>query len=200
MGEPTTDALAFLGGTPTRLAALQELCDGPRTRSELLEALDTSRFTLWRTLSEFQDRGWVHETEAGCEATAAGRVVVHQVTDLLGALDTVDEWADVLEWVPLEEMDFGIEHLADAEVVRPTPGDPQGPMRFATRQVEEADTFHILTHGFSPWVVEAIHDRAMAGEQTGDAQKKFSKRSPVAASRSRLGVRSSALPAQPMAQ
>jgi hypothetical protein len=41
---------------------------------------------------------------------------------------------------------------------------------------------------------------ARAGEQTGDAQKKFSKRNPVAANRSRLGVRISVLPAHPIAQ
>ena len=35
---------------------------------------------------------------------------------------------------------------------------------------------------------------ARAGEQTGEAQKKFSKRTPPAAMRSRLGVRISRLP------
>ncbi len=45
-----------------------------------------------------------------------------------------------------------------------------------------------------------VISEARAGEQTGEAQKKFSKRTPVAARRSRFGVWISELPAQPMAQ
>ena len=41
---------------------------------------------------------------------------------------------------------------------------------------------------------------ALAGEQTGEAQKKFSNRMPVDASLSRLGVTISSFPAQPIAQ
>ncbi len=37
---------------------------------------------------------------------------------------------------------------------------------------------------------------ALAGEQTGDAQKKFSNRIPLTESLSRIGVLSSSLPAQ----
>ena len=40
---------------------------------------------------------------------------------------------------------------------------------------------------------------ARAGEQTGDAQKKFSNLTPISASLSRFGVFSSLLPAQPIA-
>ena len=45
-----------------------------------------------------------------------------------------------------------------------------------------------------------VRIEARAGEQTGEAQKKFSNRTPVDAIRSRLGVSSSSLPAQPIAQ
>lgn len=168
MGEPPTDVLAFLGGTPTRLAALEALCEGPLTRSDLQDRIDTSRITLWRTLSEFEERSWIKETNAGYVATAAGRIVVERITDLRLELDAVEELADLLEWLPFEEMDFGFNRLAAAEVVRPTTSDPQRPMRIATRQIEEAATIHVLTHGFSPWVIETMYDQAMAGDQSGE--------------------------------
>jgi len=168
MGEQTTDVLAFLGGTPTRLAALKALCTGPITKTALKNQLDTSRITLWRTLSEFEERGWIMESDAGYEATAAGRIVVDRISALRTAMATVEDLADLLDWLPLEEMDFGIEHLAGAKVARPTPSDPQRPMRVATRQVEQAARFKILSHAFSPWVVDVVYDRVMAGDQSGE--------------------------------
>ena len=48
--------------------------------------------------------------------------------------------------------------------------------------------------------IRPVRMDARAGEQTGEVQKKLSKRSPLAARRSRFGVRISSLPAHPMAQ
>ena len=45
-----------------------------------------------------------------------------------------------------------------------------------------------------------VSREARAGEQTGETQKKFSKRTPFAASLSSVGVLSSSFPAQPSAQ
>ncbi len=57
--------------------------------------------------------------------------------------------------------------------------------------------------GVNPWTVAWVTWLTLAAElseQTGEAQKKWSKRAPVRARRSRLGVRISRLPAQPIAQ
>ena len=48
--------------------------------------------------------------------------------------------------------------------------------------------------------IRPVRIEARAGEQTGEVQKKRVKRNPLAASRSRFGVRISSLPAHPMAQ
>lgn len=161
------DVLSFFGGSPIRLRTLDRLCDGPATKAVLQEEIETSRITLWRLLSEFEDRGWIRETDSGYEATAAGRIVVERIDQMNYAFRAVDELGDLLEWLPLDTFDFPIERLADAEIARPSPTDPQRPMRLATRQIQEATEISILTHGYSPWVVETMYNRAIAGEQSG---------------------------------
>lgn len=168
MSDRPGDDLAFFGGSPARLTTLEALCDGPVPRADLQELTGSSRITLWRLLRDLEDRGWVRETEDGHVATAAGRMVVERITATREALSTIEALEDLLGWLPLDEMAFPVERLANAEVVRPTTSDPQGPMRLATRQIEEAATIRVLTHGFSPWVIEVMHERGMAGEQTGE--------------------------------
>ena len=48
--------------------------------------------------------------------------------------------------------------------------------------------------------IRPVRREARAGEQTGEVQKKLSKRIPLSASLSKFGVRISGLPAQPSAQ
>ena len=48
--------------------------------------------------------------------------------------------------------------------------------------------------------IRPVRIEARAGEQTGEVQKKLVKRNPLAANRSRFGVRISLFPAHPMAQ
>lgn len=164
----TSDVLAFFGASPTRLTALEALCEEAISKAELQERIDTSRITLWRLLGDFEDRGWVRETDEGYEATVAGRFVVERLTSVEAALDALEQLDGLLEWLPIEEMDFALDRLVEAEIARPTPSDPQGPMRLAARQVREAATVRILTHGYAPGLVEAMHELGMAGEQSAE--------------------------------
>lgn len=163
----TSDVLAFFGSSPTRFTALEALSEEAMSKAELQERIDTSRITLWRLLGDFEDRGWVRETDAGYEATVAGQFVVERLTSVGDTLQALEELGDLLEWLPLDQMDFAIDRLAAAEIVRPTPSDPQAPMRLATRQIREASTIRILTHGYAPRVFESMHELGMAGEQSG---------------------------------
>jgi predicted transcriptional regulator len=167
MGDEVSDVVAFFGSSPTRLTTLQALCEEAIPRAKLQERIDTSRITLWRLLGDFEDRGWVRETDAGYEATVAGRFVVEQLTSVEDALQALEELDGLLEWLPLDEMDFSLERLAEAEFVRPSPSDPQGPIRLATAQIREATTIRILTHGYAPRAVESMHELGMAGDQSG---------------------------------
>lgn len=168
MADRSSDMLSFFGGSPIRLQTLRRLSAEPMTKATLQDEVETSRITLWRLLSEFEDRGWIRETADEFEATAAGRIVVERIEAMQNALKATEELGELLEWLPIDEFDFPIECLADAEIARPSPTDPQRPMRLATRQIREATELRILTHGYSPWVVETMYDRAITGEQSGE--------------------------------
>jgi len=160
------DVLAFFGNSPTRLAILESLAAGPKTRSDLQAAVDTSRTTLWRLVVDLEERGWVRKAGEQYEATVAGRIVVDRVTSLQTTVTILDELADLLDWLPIDEMSFPVERLANATVVRPTTANPQGPMQLATRQIETATQIRILSRAYSPWVVEAVYEPVLAGDQS----------------------------------
>lgn len=168
MADRSSDMLSFFGGSPIRLQTLRLLNSDPMTKATLQEEVDTSRITLWRLLSEFEDRGWIRKSDDEFEATAAGRIVVERIEAMQNALKATEELGELLEWLPLDEFDFPVECLAHAEIVRPSPTDPQRPMRLATQQIREATEIRILTHGYSPWIIETMYDRATEGAQSGE--------------------------------
>ena len=167
MAQNGGEVLAYLGNSRTRLSILEALVqEDELSRSELMATVETSRTTLWRLVKDFEERGWVREIDEGYSATSAGRLVLDRVHSLQATARAVEELGDLLQCLELEAMDFPIEQLADAKVVRPTTADPQGPMRLAVRQIREATDIDILSRAYSPRVVEAIYEPVLAGEQT----------------------------------
>lgn len=162
--EPALEAVAFLAGAPSRTAVLKAVKAGPATPAELRSRTDVSRTTLWRTLNGLEERGWVVREDGTYECTAAGRLVATALAECVGTVRAVGHLADVLQWLPTDEMPFDLVRLGEATVAVPTPEDPQAPMRLATRQVREADRVRILTHAMVPWVLEVLSERAVAGD------------------------------------
>ena len=164
MGQPLTTA-QFLAGSASRVETLEALVEAPSTLAELEAVAGTSRTTLWRTLTEFERRGWADRTDDGYEATPVGAFVAETFARFLAGLDAADELGELIQWLPLAEMDFDLARLADAEVAVPTPNDPQAPMRLSLEQTAGARRVRILTHAVAPAIVEALHDGVQAGEQ-----------------------------------
>lgn len=166
MEKPSEDVVTFLGTSPARVVTLETLTDGPKSRAELQATVDTSRTTLWRQLGELEERNWIRETDGEYTLTVAGRIVLERTRALRDAAAAVDELGDLLDFLPVDEMGFPIERLTDATVVRPTATNSQAPMRLATKQMEAATDIQILTSGYSPWIVEVLHEPVLRGQKS----------------------------------
>jgi predicted transcriptional regulator len=158
--------VACLVDSPYRGPLLLGLEDGPARREQLRETVDASRATVSRALSAFEEREWVWRDGRAYRLTSLGRLVASAFERLDATMTAANDLRGVIEHLPLEEMGFGVERLRDARVVRPSRADPFATMRYADRFVETGDSVAMLSHAFSPGVLEAVQERAAADRPT----------------------------------
>ncbi|MFB6106278.1 MAG: helix-turn-helix transcriptional regulator [Halobacteriaceae archaeon] len=160
------DVFSFFGGSPNRLRVLRAVRDEPATRRTLQAVTGVNRVTLGRTLAALESRGWIRRAGDGYAATATGRVVAGALEGFLDTVETAARLDGLLRWLPLDEMDFDLARLADATVVSPRRSDPQATLRRAHETARAATDLAMLTHAFTPAIVDAVHQRVTAGDQT----------------------------------
>lgn len=164
---PALDDIEFLARSPHRIEVLAALADAPRTRHELKERADVSRVTISRLLDDLADRGWTVHDNGQYEATARGRLVSREFARLHGNLSVGDQLDDALEWLPVEEFEFDVARLHDANVLRTASWESQTEaIRHAANCVEGTNEIRGTGIGFSHEVVEAIKDQVIADGAT----------------------------------
>lgn len=167
---PGLEAIEFLARSPHRVEVLGALADAPRTRHELRELADVSRVTIARLLDDLADRGWIVHEDGQYEATARGRVVASEVARLRANLEVSDRLDDALRWLPVEEFDFDVARLHDADVLRAETWESQTEaIRHATSRVERTESIRGTAIGFSHEVVDAIRDMVVDRSGTFEA-------------------------------
>lgn len=157
--------VAFLSRSETRVRLLALLGDeGPMTRRDLRDELDTSQSTVVRSVQALDRRGWVENDDGAVRVTATGEVIVDAFTDLLDAVDDTTDLEAFLRWFPHREFDLDLTQLHGATVTKSSPGDPYAPARTQTELVRTASRFR----GFLPSIdlegTRVVHGRITAGE------------------------------------
>jgi len=165
---PDPDALedvAYLARSPNRVAILLCLAAGPDSRRTVASETGVSRTTLDRIVNELEERGWAERTADGeYVATPSGRHLVEAFQPFLSSVAAIDRLGDAIAWLPVDELDVGLDHFADAEVRRPLGGDPVETVDYMAELVSEADRFRALTDLVPPAPLEAaIYEGVTAG-------------------------------------
>lgn len=167
---PALEAIEFLARSPHRVAVLGALADAPRTRHELKELADVSRVTIARLLEDLEERGWLVHDDGQYEATARGRVVSREVARLRANLQVSDRLDDALRWLPVEEFEFDLARLHDADVLRAETWESQTEaIRHAASLAEGTDAIRGTAIGFSHEVVDTIRDMVVDRDGTFEA-------------------------------
>ena len=118
------DAVRVLAGSEYRPQLLGTLCAQPVHKAALATELTAaSRPTVHRALERFEERDWVTPVGPRWAATEAGRVVQRRFERARVAIDQAIEKAAFLGRFPAGE-GLPLAALAQAELLRPAPGDP----------------------------------------------------------------------------
>lgn len=158
-GYPVLEDIEFLAREPHRVEVLGALAEAPRTRHELRERADVSRVTIGRLIDDLDNRGWIVHDNDQYEATARGRMVSREFARLRANLAVGDHLDDALQWLPVEEFEFDLARLHDADVLRASSWENQtAAIRHAAECVQDATHIRGTAIGFSHEVVDSIRD------------------------------------------
>lgn len=158
------EAVEFLVSSWNRFDVLDAVADGPRTRTELKERTDVSRVTLSRILSDLEDRGWIDREADRFEATASGAVVAAELSRLLDNVKAADDLGGVVEWLPVDQFDFDLRHLADATVITPGHGDLTAPTQDLVDLAHGCRRIRAIPTGITHEFIAALRDATVDGD------------------------------------
>ncbi|WP_123537484.1 helix-turn-helix transcriptional regulator [Halosimplex salinum] len=157
------DDVEFLALSPNRVAVLQSLAAGARSRSDLAAETDASQATLGRILADFEERSWVRRVDGKYEATATGELVAGAFSDLLDVLETERKLRDIVEFLPTGAMDFDLACLADATITVPTQTRPNAPLQRLLALERDAGEVRAFSHAFNEQTLGLMADRTDEG-------------------------------------
>lgn len=163
------DALAeieFLALSANRVEVLELLAGEPRTRGDLAERTGASQPTLGRILRDFADRHWIVRDGNAYAATATGRLVAEEFTDLRETIETERRLRAVMEWLPTDEMGFDLRRLADARITVPSRTRPGAPVQRVLDLLGRSDRVRIVSYAFNEASLDAVRERVVEGEAT----------------------------------
>lgn len=154
----------FLSRSESRVTVLNAVTERARTRNELKELTDVSRFTLSRTLSDLEDRGWIERAGGQYEATGRGAVVAEEFESLLDNIGVAESLDGALEWLQVEKFDFDLARLESADVVTPTQSDHTAHIRRPAELFKRSDRVQTIATGIAPENVMALREATVEGD------------------------------------
>lgn len=168
MDEPLETA-AFLSTSSNRVRVLELLAADEHTREDLREAVDVSRVTLSRILTELEERHWVARRNRTYRLTSLGRLVLEEFQDLLDALAAERQLRSVVHQLPRADLPFDLRRLADGEVVRPSRGNPIAHVNRLAADLAAADRVRVLAFSIVLPALEAARSATVDGDQRFEA-------------------------------
>lgn len=189
-GEVPSESLediAFLARSENRLQVLAALTatvtpPGKETpsyaRRELAGLTGTSRTTLGRILSEFEERGWAQRnTEGEYEATPRGQHVAVEFEPLVHSVEAIRDLGEAVALLPITELSMGptndlsvgLHHFANATVSYPDGYDPTFFGRYFADLVEGASSLYWIDYVATPEkMLQAVVEELHVGDLTGE--------------------------------
>lgn len=158
------DDVEFLSRSSSRVQVLNEITDSPRTRHELRELTGASRVTINRIVDDLEDRGWIVRENGRCEATAQGAFAAEEFTRVLDNLGTLDHLDEHVHWIQLDQFDFDLCELQDANVITPTWDDFGAYTRTLVDLVYDSTAIRAIGTGLHREFVQALGDATLKGD------------------------------------
>ena len=140
------EAIDFLTRSQNRARILELLDDRECCRRrDCEEHLGISRTTVQRNLDALVEQGWVRENNDGYELNASGQRLYETFSEFADSVETIERLQPFLRWLPPDEFDLDISHLADAEMTVASSNNPYAPVNRHVDALQSADEFRICT-------------------------------------------------------
>jgi predicted transcriptional regulator len=163
---PSLELVTFVARAENRVEVLLSLSTAPVTRPELQEATDIPRATLSRILADFDDRELLYRDGYEYVLTPLGELLAAEIGSLLDSVEAMQRLEDVRRWLSIDEFDFPVERLVDADVVVPSTPDPTATIRRMEELLGEARRVRLVANSIVPGCLEALWREVTAGRQT----------------------------------
>ncbi|KAB1196572.1 MULTISPECIES: winged helix-turn-helix domain-containing protein [Haloferax] len=138
--------LEFLIRSNQRVAVLQRLAVSPCVRHDLHSELGIPQSTLGRILGDFQERVWIRRDADVYELTLLGEILVTELSSMLDAMGVVHQLTDIIDLLPVAEMEFDHRCLKEASITTATADGVTVVIHRMVRMVQSADTLRLITH------------------------------------------------------
>lgn len=149
-GTPTSEPdsaigdVAYLARSEHRVRTLVALTERPRGRPELCELTAMSASTMRRTLTEFEQRHWVHKEGYQYVATRLGETVADGLGELLELVETERTVRENWHWLPEEIRNGSIDTWASLTITVAEPDAPYRPVDRFQSLLEETTRLRFL--------------------------------------------------------
>jgi predicted transcriptional regulator len=154
------ESIQFLTQSPNRVAILEELNErGVADRYELEAAVDATRRTILRALTDLAECGYVQETADGYRLTALGGRVYRQFCEFVDGVSFDDDLEAFLSFVSDGTFPFAVDHLEDSEVTVVTDGGSYAPLDRLLALRAEATTIRELAPAVERQSIEQLAGR-----------------------------------------
>lgn len=159
------ETISFIVRSESRVRILERLLHaGSATQRELRTELDASRSTVARSLSAFEEYGWVEHDAGSYRLTPIGSHIIEGVLELVETVRTTDELASFAAWFPFSEFELDIEQLQDVEITSHTDGDPYAPGRAQTEFLRTAGRFRGFLSSIDLEGTKLVHEQIVNEE------------------------------------
>jgi predicted transcriptional regulator len=149
------DALNFLTGSAVRWQLLVALAEEPRDFGTLRDDLDVPQSTLNRNLTKLAEEGWVRErTDRAYRLTSLGSFFVEQFSPMQDVMTVVDRLSEYPDSFPVEEWDFDVSRLADAEYISAAPNEPYAVINRVRAVFEGGSKLHGINPHYNPAYID----------------------------------------------
>jgi predicted transcriptional regulator len=161
--------IELLARSEHRVRILDLLCEhGSLEKHALGEQLDASRTTIGRNLDALEEQGWIRRTNSHCSITRQGELVAAAFADLVSEVELTDKLQSFMQWVPDGTLDLGLEHLTDAEIILPEPGDPYAMVNRHVELIRETADDRVILPVTGLHAFEALHQKIVEENATSE--------------------------------
>mgnify|MGYP000058943337 CR=1 FL=1 len=159
------EPIEFLARSAARVETIESLlAAGTLDRPAINDRISASRSTITRTLSDFEDRGWVERHNGTYGLTPMGEVLGGEFLELLETVELAEGCSTFLAAFPYTDYEIELSALRDATVTVATETEPFAPVRVHAESLEDASTYRGLLPALVVKGKADIHERVQAGE------------------------------------